>query len=267
MYGNDTPTLKDLAVRILSQTASASACERNWSTFALVHTKQRNRVAYNRLEKLVFCSYNMRLQLRDKRNELEGNGIEDPLAWVEQSFNTVGTEEEDIFTQWIQPVHLDDQEGNPDPQVAAAARDEGIDVDRVMSDDVGSDRDTSAAPSSSYGGGGGGGGRMEGGGDHSMGDSAHGSYHDGGGHYEESWPRELGHPDLPTDEGPRDARASGLNERSLSMGHFHWRSSESASNDDALSQTMSSFGINDAGSHYGEVNSAFGFDSSTPNYH
>ncbi|KAL6312341.1 hypothetical protein AAG906_007990 [Vitis piasezkii] len=65
MYGNQTPTLRKLAIKVLSQTASSSACERNWSTFALIHTKQRNRLAYSRLEQLVFCYYNMRLKLRD----------------------------------------------------------------------------------------------------------------------------------------------------------------------------------------------------------
>ncbi|RVW14980.1 hypothetical protein CK203_090429 [Vitis vinifera] len=69
MYVNQTPTLRKLAIKVLSQTASSSACERNWSTFALIHTKQRNRLAYSRLEQLVFCYYNMRLKLRDMEAE------------------------------------------------------------------------------------------------------------------------------------------------------------------------------------------------------
>ncbi|XP_050147276.1 uncharacterized protein LOC126622524 [Malus sylvestris] len=43
MYGTDAPTVRKLAIKVLSQTASSSACERNWSTFALIHTKQRNK--------------------------------------------------------------------------------------------------------------------------------------------------------------------------------------------------------------------------------
>ncbi|RVW80943.1 hypothetical protein CK203_037354 [Vitis vinifera] len=35
MYENQTPTLRKLAIKVLSQTASSSACERNWST--LIH--------------------------------------------------------------------------------------------------------------------------------------------------------------------------------------------------------------------------------------
>nr|XP_011469380.1 PREDICTED: uncharacterized protein LOC105352942 [Fragaria vesca subsp. vesca] len=66
MYGSSAPTVRTLAIKVLSQTASASTCERNWSTFALIHTKQRNRLGYSRLEKLVFCYYNMRLKIRDR---------------------------------------------------------------------------------------------------------------------------------------------------------------------------------------------------------
>ena len=70
MYGNQTPTLRKLTIKVLSQIASSSVCERNWSTFALIHTKQRNRLAYPRLEQLVFCYYNMRLKLHDMEAEM-----------------------------------------------------------------------------------------------------------------------------------------------------------------------------------------------------
>ena len=65
MYGNHTPTLRNLALKVLSQIATSLACERNWSTFALIHTKQRNRLAYPRLQQLVFCYHNMKLKIRD----------------------------------------------------------------------------------------------------------------------------------------------------------------------------------------------------------
>ena len=69
MYGNYAPTLRNLALKVLSQTASSSACERNWSTFALIHTKERNRLAYPRLQQLVFCYYNMKLKIRNMEAE------------------------------------------------------------------------------------------------------------------------------------------------------------------------------------------------------
>ncbi|OAY62702.1 hypothetical protein ACMD2_17581 [Ananas comosus] len=76
-YGGSAKHLKNIVVRVLSQTTTSSECERNWSTFALIHTKVRNRLAYARLEKLVYIHYNMRLRLRcmqeeyDKEKELK----------------------------------------------------------------------------------------------------------------------------------------------------------------------------------------------------
>ena len=71
MYGNHTPTLRNLSIKVISQTTSSSACERNWSTFSLVHTKQRNRLAYPRLQQLVFCYYNMKLKIRDMQAKID----------------------------------------------------------------------------------------------------------------------------------------------------------------------------------------------------
>ncbi|XP_017424685.1 uncharacterized protein LOC108333721 [Vigna angularis] len=39
MFGDGTPELKRFAIRILSLTCSSSGCERNWSSFEMVHTK------------------------------------------------------------------------------------------------------------------------------------------------------------------------------------------------------------------------------------
>ena len=69
MYGNHTPILRKLAIKVLSQTTSSSACERNWSTFALIHMKQRNRLTYPQLQQFVFCCYNMKLKSRDMETE------------------------------------------------------------------------------------------------------------------------------------------------------------------------------------------------------
>jgi transposase len=63
-YGTDAPHLKKLAIRILSQTCSASGCERNWSVFEHIHSKKRNRLEHQKLNDLVFVRYNLRLQNR-----------------------------------------------------------------------------------------------------------------------------------------------------------------------------------------------------------
>ena len=65
IYGNHLPILRKLAIKVLSQTTSSLVYERNWSTFTLIHTKQRNCLAYPQLQQLVFCYYNMKLKLRD----------------------------------------------------------------------------------------------------------------------------------------------------------------------------------------------------------
>ena len=97
MYGNQTPTLRKLAIKVLSQTASSTACERNWSTFALIHTKQRNRLAYSRLEQLVFCYYNMRLKLRDMEAENDRVAEKDYLDLLDISAEVGEEEDNQLF--------------------------------------------------------------------------------------------------------------------------------------------------------------------------
>ncbi|GAU37887.1 hypothetical protein TSUD_395710 [Trifolium subterraneum] len=67
-YGTAAPNLIPLAVRVLSQTCSASCCERNSSVFEHIHSKKRNRLE-QKLNDLVFVRYNLRLQTRKKRQQ------------------------------------------------------------------------------------------------------------------------------------------------------------------------------------------------------
>ena len=66
-FGRQCADLQKFAVQILSQTCSASGCERNWSVFERIHTKKRNRLEQKRLNDMVFVQYNLRL----KRNQLQ----------------------------------------------------------------------------------------------------------------------------------------------------------------------------------------------------
>lgn len=52
---------KRIAIRVLSQDCSSGPCERNWSTWALFHTKKRNRLSTAQLERLVYCNCNLQL--------------------------------------------------------------------------------------------------------------------------------------------------------------------------------------------------------------
>lgn len=63
-HGRDAPELKALAIRLLSQVASSSSAERNWSTYSFIQSIKRNRLTSRRSEKLVAVHSVLRLQER-----------------------------------------------------------------------------------------------------------------------------------------------------------------------------------------------------------
>ncbi|KAJ1280397.1 hypothetical protein BS78_04G229600 [Paspalum vaginatum] len=79
MFGSDTPTLTKVARCLLSQCASSSGCERNWSTFAYIHIKLRNRLSHKKLHNLVFVNYNIRLRL-DRASKGAETSDYDPVS-------------------------------------------------------------------------------------------------------------------------------------------------------------------------------------------
>ena len=93
---------------------TSSTCKRNWSTFALIHTKQRNPLANPRLKQLVFCYYNMKLKIRDMEAETDKVSENNFLDLLEISAE-FGEEDENQLFQWVRPLHLDDEDENPDP--------------------------------------------------------------------------------------------------------------------------------------------------------
>ena len=60
-FGYGAPDLQQLALRVLSQDCSSGACERNWSSYSLIHTKLRNKLSTKQLEILVYCRANLRM--------------------------------------------------------------------------------------------------------------------------------------------------------------------------------------------------------------
>lgn len=82
-YGTQVPTLQKMAIRILSLTSSSSGCERNWSCFEGIHTKKRNRLNCERVEKLVFVRFN-NLHAKKKSKAKKNNKI-DPLVAAEST--------------------------------------------------------------------------------------------------------------------------------------------------------------------------------------
>ncbi|WVZ53635.1 hypothetical protein U9M48_004548 [Paspalum notatum var. saurae] len=75
-YGGQCKELQKIAIRIVSQCSSSSGCEQNWSTFALVHTKLRARLGYEKLEKLVYVHYNLKLCIKQFEGESDKKEID-----------------------------------------------------------------------------------------------------------------------------------------------------------------------------------------------
>lgn len=78
-YGRQWPHLRWFAMRLTAHGASASACERNWSTYEWVHSKKRNRLGVVRAEKLVRTFSNLGLL---SRNEMYEAGF---VEWDEET--------------------------------------------------------------------------------------------------------------------------------------------------------------------------------------
>lgn len=71
-YGTGTPMLQRLAIRVLSQVSSASACERNWSTYGFIHSTKRNRLGHKKADDLVYVHSNLRLISRKEPSYSSG---------------------------------------------------------------------------------------------------------------------------------------------------------------------------------------------------
>ena len=135
-FGGQCPELQRFAIRILSQTCSASGCERNWSVFERIHTKKRNRLEQKRLNDLVFVQYNLRLrrnQLLNKRPDSDPIVLEDidPTSnWVVESCPAEFDPDEDLdldldmetsieleHVVQLQPIQLN---ANPNPPASVS---------------------------------------------------------------------------------------------------------------------------------------------------
>ncbi|XP_028095181.1 uncharacterized protein LOC114295183 [Camellia sinensis] len=71
-HGASAPLLQALAFKLLVQPASSSCCKRNWSTYSLIQSVKRNRLATSRAEDLVFVHCNLHLLSRKSKEYKEG---------------------------------------------------------------------------------------------------------------------------------------------------------------------------------------------------
>nr|XP_020199817.1 uncharacterized protein LOC109785632 [Aegilops tauschii subsp. strangulata] len=85
-YGGLAFDLQTLAKRIISLCCSASGCERNWSVFAHIHTKGRNRLEYKRLNKLSYVSYNRKMEARFQNLREQGSNAKKSSPLILEEF-------------------------------------------------------------------------------------------------------------------------------------------------------------------------------------
>ncbi|XLT88990.1 hypothetical protein HN873_010743, partial [Arachis hypogaea] len=110
-YGHEAPNMRDLAIKILSLTCSASGCERNWSIFEHIHTKKRNSLDHESMESLVFIKYNQQLieryNLKDEVDPITLNDIDECNEWLVGEIGTA-TFRDDSVDDDADFVHQDD---------------------------------------------------------------------------------------------------------------------------------------------------------------
>ncbi|XP_038981438.1 uncharacterized protein LOC120110463 [Phoenix dactylifera] len=111
-FGGSARNLKRIAIRILFQTVSSSGCERNWSTFAHIYSKQRNRLTQKRLNDLVYVHYNLWLRLKCIQEEGE-------LKYTDSIYGTFTDDDDDPLLGWLvgqqQELELNEPGSPPRP--------------------------------------------------------------------------------------------------------------------------------------------------------
>lgn len=99
--------LRTVAMRVLSKTSSASACERNWSAFAAVQTSKRTRLTSEHVNDLVYLRANLRLQ----QKRVDKNFAESVAQWVEDTAveeDNVESVDKQVEVVGVEAVVIDD---------------------------------------------------------------------------------------------------------------------------------------------------------------
>ena len=66
-----------MAASVLTLPASSAATERSFSSFEVIHTKKRNRLTNDRLNKLVFVRHNSRLLSNSNYHDMDPDSDEE----------------------------------------------------------------------------------------------------------------------------------------------------------------------------------------------
>ncbi|XP_025686036.2 uncharacterized protein [Arachis hypogaea] len=108
LFGGSAPCLQKIAVRILSQASASSGCERNWSLFDQIHTKRRNRLEHDRLNDIVYVTYNLRLKSRKEKEKRKQKTQHDPIDYESISQVDFWVTEEVVEKEPDLPSNVDD---------------------------------------------------------------------------------------------------------------------------------------------------------------
>ena len=77
----------------------------------------------------------MKLKIRDIEAETDKVAEKDYLDLLDISAK-FGEEEDNQLFQLVRHLHLDDENGNPDPQIVTHVQGAGVDVELVLSEEV-----------------------------------------------------------------------------------------------------------------------------------
>ena len=77
----------------------------------------------------------MKLKIRDMEVEID-KVVETNFFYLREISAKFGEEGENQLFQWVRPLHLDDEDENPDPRIVAHVREAGVNVERVLFEEV-----------------------------------------------------------------------------------------------------------------------------------
>ena len=77
----------------------------------------------------------MKLMIRDMQADIDKVAEKDYLDFLDIAAE-FGEEEDNQLLKWVRPLHLDDENENPDPRIATHVREADVDVKSVLSEEV-----------------------------------------------------------------------------------------------------------------------------------
>ena len=132
-WGDEYPTLRPFALKLLSLPPSAAAAERNWSTQDMIISKRRNRLAAPRAEKLVYIYFNSRSLKPAGKPRLQPGITDEALLRWHSSLAVHATFQWPTEAQGKHMFAWDDTP--PEMDYSGMHGDEMLDVDADSSDD------------------------------------------------------------------------------------------------------------------------------------